>query len=87
MVCISFLHTADADFVPASRNITFPPSPTGSRVCTSFGIINDAIAFENPEQFNVELILPSNVSLGGNSEAWVTIIDDDGKAVVVWFQL
>ena len=70
--------TAGDDFIPAVQAITFPSSPAGSRVCTSFEII-DEIAVENPEQFNVELILPSNVSPGDNSEACVTIIDDDSR--------
>ena len=82
---LAFFHTsADEDFVPDNQNIVLPRSTTGSRVCTSFEVIDDLI-LENPEQFNVRVILPGFIGLlpGVNKEACVFIEDDeDGKAVL-----
>ena len=84
MLVFFLTHTAGEDFVPDNRNFIFPPSTTGSRVCNSFEILDDFI-LENPEQFNVDLILPSFIGLspGVNEEACVVIEDDErGKAVL-----
>ena len=71
---VCFLYPAGEDFTPATRTITFPPSSTPTRVCTSFDITNDTIGLEGNEMFTVRV---------GQSgpESWVTIIDDDSTLV------
>ena len=83
--CLSFTRAAGVDFIPENQGITFPASRTGSRVCTSIGIIDDIFPENFVEQFNVEVILPSFVGLspGENEEVCVTITDDDQcKAII-----
>ena len=48
--------------------------------CTSFTILDDLLALEGDETFNLEFMRVSgpNVLPGTNNMAWGKIIDDDG---------
>ena len=72
--------TATIDFIPATRTITFPQSESGSIVCTSFDITDDALALEGDEAFNVdfEFAPGSTAQKGTIAQSIVVIEDDDG---------
>lgn len=68
----------EEDFRADRATVVFAPGET--RMCESFGIVNDDVTENREEVFTVviEEVSPSSV-LGVNSQATVTIIDDDGK--------
>ena len=85
---VSFLFSDGADFVAGEIELLFPSSSSGGRVCANITIIDDVTALEGTEQFiiiftsispDVDDPLNINISsfIGNNSEACVTIVDDD----------
>ena len=83
------LHLAGDDFIGGIQNITFPSVSEDefdniSIACTEFVILEDKLAFEEVESFNVSL-LPLELSedvlaqFGENTTATVEIIDNDCK--------
>ena len=60
--------------------LTFEPSSDGQRRCGQVPIIDDLLDEPN-ELFSVRItgVSNSNVMIGMNNEACVTIIDDDGE--------
>ncbi len=74
--------TASTDFVAATVRVTFQPSDDGQRVCATFVILDDNIALEGDEAFNVEFefVDPnSGAQKGSNDPGMVTIVDNDGE--------
>lgn len=69
----------DSDFSSDSKTVTFPPSPSGEKLCVDVEITNDFVD-EYDEQFLVQFVnLPNaQAGLGPISDTCVTIIDDDG---------
>ena len=67
------VHISDADFNPST---TITVAPPGSKTCIDFTdlVIDDAIALEGDQNFTI---------IVGESVAWVTIIDDDGKFLTI----
>ncbi len=60
----------------------FVQSGGGQRVCTTFEIVDDDIALEGDEAFNVvfEFVNPQfPVDKGSNDPGMVIIVDDDGE--------
>ena len=69
---------SDADFNPST---TITVVPLGKKTCIDFTdlVVDDAIALEGDQNFTI---------IVGESVAWVTIIDDDGKFTTIkpfWF--
>ncbi len=74
--------TASTDFEAATVRVTFQPSDDGQRVCATFIILDDDIALEGDEAFNVEFefVDPnSGAQKGSDAPGMVTIVDDDGE--------
>ncbi len=74
--------TASSDFVAATVRVTFQPSDDGQRVCAVFITLDDDIALEGDEAFNVdfEFVDPnSGAQKGTGSPGVVIIIDNDGE--------
>ena len=70
------------DFSGGEYRVQFPAG--GRRGCTSIQIIDDSIAFEGDELFDIGFDisqLPDGVRLGPRNTATVRIIDDDGKTL------
>ena len=64
------------------RRVIFPIAVAGGLSCTTIGIVDDEIAQEGDETFNVAFRLPVNPPgsvAGPISQAWVIIIDNDSK--------
>ena len=84
---ISTLSSDGVDFVAEEIELLFPSSSSGGRACANITIIDDAIALEGTEQFFINFTyiipdfdLPKTINssfIGSNSEACVTIVDDD----------
>ena len=70
---------AGEDYVVETMQIVFPANPVGTTRCTSFTIIDDDIALEGTETFNVvyNIVSPPGAMRGPIEEAWVDIIDND----------
>ena len=90
-ICSGFpsVYLADDDFIGGVQNITFPSISEAdfdnvSIACTEFVILEDKLAFEEVESFNVSL-LPLEISeeflaeFGENTSATVEISDNDCK--------
>jgi hypothetical protein len=84
-----YIHLADDDFIGGIQNITFPSISVaefdnGSIACTEFMVLEDKLAFEEVECFNISL-LPLGigeeflVAFGENTSAIVEISDNDCK--------
>ena len=60
--------------------MTFEPSGDGQMVCGAVPIINDTLGNEPAELFSVRItgVSDSNIMIGPDNEACVSIIDDDG---------
>ena len=73
-----------ADYTPSGipRTVTIPGSDPDMRTCFNGPIINDLIALEPNETFNLTItdISPENSRIvHGIDNAVITIIDDDGE--------
>ena len=78
-LCITYHNDISlSDGAGGSQTITFPPSESGQRQCVRFDILDDNIALEGDEQFNVDFTAPPGIPAGMFPDAWVTILDDDG---------
>ena len=66
--------TENEDFLPESRQITFPASLVGGEECTSFVIFADNI-IEGDETFNLDIISPDEAMEAPFPQAWVIIHD------------
>ena len=71
---------AGSDYETTTVMVTFQPSGSGQRVCGTVPIINDTLGNEPAELFSVRItgVSDSNIVIGPNNEACVSIIDDDG---------
>ena len=89
IIIFLFCLLADDDFVGGIQSITFPPISVADFenifiACTEFIILEDKLAFEEVESFNVSL-LPLEISedflaeFGKNTSATVEISDNDCK--------
>ena len=72
------------DFLPIAPEqeaYTFSPSEDGQRFCAMISIVDDDIGLEGDEEFRVVFTnLPNgDVGVGTNSEACVTIRDNDSE--------
>ncbi len=62
--------------------VTFQPSDDGQIVCAMFNILDDDIALEGDEAFNVEfeLVDPnSGAQKGTDDSGMMAIVDNDGE--------
>lgn len=77
-----FLLSSDGmDFISGTpRSVTFPAGVVGSTRCIEIKIIDDSIALENDEGFNMdfEFINGMGLSKGAIPQTTVIIIDNDG---------
>ena len=71
------INVADDDFSSASQTFVFRANET--RVCRNFSLIDDNIALEGNETFNVVLSSTTSGIIGSQNTGVVTIIDNDGN--------
>ena len=75
-----FINLANVDYSSSSQTFVFRSNK--KRVCRTFSIIDDDIALEGNETFNVMLTSTTSGIIGSNNEGTVTIIDNDGNIVI-----
>ena len=66
------------------HTVTFPAGATGSTRCIDIEIINDNVAMENEEGFNVdfEFVNEEGVHKGSIPQSMVIITDEDGMLIL-----
>ena len=70
---------AGSDYVSASKQVVFAPGAISANISVS---ITDDNLVESNESFSVKLSNPENADLGVLNTASVTIVDNDGSAIV-----
>ena len=70
------LPATSSDFLPETLIASFAAGAT--EACVEFIVINDPIALEGDETFDVDFDPPEGILPGTPPTATVTIIDDDG---------
>ena len=81
MVLSQLCHiTAGKDYEAGSFSLSFPASNQGETRCANITIIDDTIALEGNETFDLRLIPTPGSGISGSSGT-VTIIDDDGERI------
>lgn len=77
--CLHYIVYTNADivdFIATTNQVTFSGA---TKQCTSFSIVDDDIAVEGSETFNVVIKPPYGVQAGSIDKAEITILDNDGK--------
>ena len=76
-----------SDYVFDETSLTFPSTSLAMQeVCISVNITDDEVTEAN-ETFTIGLTLATPDILKGGSTVSITIVDDDGECIVIYYQL